>query len=173
VRPLTILASQVRTLMPRLAALCSMISGYWFMPGGETEWTPPDELDAFMKKARADGKPLVYIGFGSIVVPHPAETTRAIIRAVERAGVRAIVAKGWSGRGNEVDKDGLPIEVPFPESCHSLEKVPHDWLFNRIDAAVHHGGAGTTGASLRAGLPTIIKPWVRRRASPPLVKATR
>jgi sterol 3beta-glucosyltransferase len=171
VRPLTILASQVRTLMPRLAALCSMISGYWFMPGGETEWTPPDELDAFMKKARADGKPLVYIGFGSIVVPHPAETTRAIIRAVERAGVRAIVAKGWSGRGNEVDKDGLPIEVPFPESCHSLEKVPHDWLFNRIDAAVHHGGAGTTGASLRAGLPTIIKPWVRRRAPSPLAKA--
>lgn len=136
-----------------------MISGYWFMPGEETEWTPPDDLDAFMKKARADGKPLVYIGFGSIVVPHPAETTRAIIRAVERAGVRAIVAKGWSGRGNEVDKDGLPIEVPFPESCHSLEKVPHDWLFDRIDAAVHHGGAGTTGASLRAGLPTIIKPW--------------
>lgn len=74
--------------------------------------------------------------------------------------MRAIVAKGWSGRGQEeVDKDGLPVEIPFPDSCFSLEKVPHDWLFERIDAAVHHGGAGTTGASLRAGIPTIIKPW--------------
>lgn len=136
-----------------------MISGYWFMPDEKDEWTPPADLDAFMKQARADGKPLVYIGFGSIVVPHPSETTRNVIRAVERSGVRAIVAKGWSGRGNEVDKDGLPIEVPFPASCFSLEKVPHNWLFKRVDAAVHHGGAGTTGASLRAGIPTIICPW--------------
>ena len=37
--------------------------------------------------------------------------------------------------------------------------IPHDWLFARIDAACHHGGAGTTGASLRAGIPTIIKPF--------------
>ena len=50
-------------------------------------------------------------------------------------------------------------EIEFPPECFLLDKVPHDWLFPRIDAALHHGGAGTTGASLRAGIPTLIKPW--------------
>lgn len=79
--------------------------------------------------------------------------------------MRAIIAKGWSSRGAEEE------EVEFPDSCYSLEKVPHGWLFpkgeracqfpaNRlVSAALHHGGAGTVGASLRAGIPTLIKPW--------------
>jgi sterol 3beta-glucosyltransferase len=54
------------------------------------------------------------------------------------------------------DKDP---EVEIPPECYQLDKVPHDWLFPLIDAAVHHGGSGTTGASLRAGIPTLIKPW--------------
>lgn len=50
-------------------------------------------------------------------------------------------------------------EVEIPPECYMVEKIPHDWLFPRIDAVLHHGGAGTTGASLRAGIPTLIKPW--------------
>jgi sterol 3beta-glucosyltransferase len=50
-------------------------------------------------------------------------------------------------------------EIEIPPECYMLEKIPHDWLFPQIDAALHHGGAGTTGASLRAGIPTLIKPW--------------
>ena len=50
-------------------------------------------------------------------------------------------------------------EPEFPPECYALDKVPHDWLFPRVDVAFHHGGAGTTGASLRAGIPTLIKPW--------------
>lgn len=71
--------------------------------------------------------------------------------------VRAIVSKGWSSRMS-VPNDKDP-EVEFPPECYALEKIPHDWLFPRIDAALHHGGAGTTGATLRAGIPTLIKPW--------------
>jgi len=86
--------------------------------------------------------------------------------------VRAIIAKGWSSRGGDPAKEGGNIE--FPDSCFGLEKVPHGWLFPRgecclllfpsqayipVDAAMHHGGAGTVGASLRAGIPTLIKPW--------------
>jgi len=86
------------------------------------------------------------------------------------ADVRAIIAKGWSSRGGE---DEGP-EVEFPDFCYNLDKVPHGWLFPKsecslilccrvslmtVDAAMHHGGAGTVGASLRAGLPTLIKPW--------------
>ena len=51
------------------------------------------------------------------------------------------------------------VELEVPPQCFVVEKVPHDWLFPKIDAALHHGGAGTTGASLRAGIPTLIKPW--------------
>jgi len=108
-----------------------------------------------MAKARADGKPIVYIGFGSITVPDPKLVTERIIRGVLKSGVRAIINKGWSARMSK----GGDEEVVLPEECYSLDKVPHDWLFPQIDAAMHHGGAGTTGASLRAGIPTIIRPW--------------
>lgn len=50
-------------------------------------------------------------------------------------------------------------DVEIPPECYMVEKIPHDWLFPQVDAVLHHGGAGTTGASLRAGVPTIIKPW--------------
>lgn len=70
--------------------------------------------------------------------------------------MRAILSTGWSKRMTTVDDTQ---EVLIPPECYILEKVPHDWLFPLIDAAMHHGGAGTTGASLRAGIPTIIKPW--------------
>ncbi|KAJ7675882.1 glycosyltransferase family 1 protein [Mycena polygramma] len=134
------------------------ISGYWFLdnPDG-ANWTPPADLVEWMAKARKDGKAIVYIGFGSITVPHPNRVTARIVKAVLRADVRAIISKGWSARmSSGLDKDP---EVEIPPECYQLDKVPHDWLFPQIDAAVHHGGAGTTGASLRAGIPTLIKPW--------------
>ncbi|KAJ7175819.1 glycosyltransferase family 1 protein [Mycena filopes] len=134
------------------------ISGYWFLDNPEgLNWTPPPDLVEWMAKARKDGKAIVYIGFGSITVPHPNRVTARIVKAVLRADVRAIISKGWSARMSSAnDKDP---EVVIPPECYQLDKVPHDWLFPQIDAAVHHGGAGTTGASLRAGIPTLIKPW--------------
>ncbi|KAI0250755.1 hypothetical protein BJV78DRAFT_1127542 [Lactifluus subvellereus] len=133
------------------------ISGYWFLDNPELNWTPPQKLLDFMAKARSDGKPLVYIGFGSITVPNPKLVTERLIRAVLKSDVRAIISKGWSARMSKSNKgDG---DVTFPEECFSLDRVPHDWLFPQIDAALHHGGAGTTGASLRAGIPTLIRPW--------------
>lgn len=133
----------------------TVVSGYWFLDNPELGWSPPQTLVDWMAKARADGKPIVYIGFGSITVPNPKLVTERIIRGVLKSGVRAIVSKGWSARMSK----GGDEDVAFPEECYSLDKVPHDWLFPQIDAALHHGGAGTTGASLRAGIPTLIRPW--------------
>ncbi|OCF37991.1 hypothetical protein I316_00215 [Kwoniella heveanensis BCC8398] len=133
------------------------ITGYWTLEDSDTDWSPSPELDDFMQRAKADGKPLVYIGFGSIVVPRPNEMTKSVIQAVEKAGVRAIIAKGWSSRGGDPATEGEDIE--FPASCFGVEKIPHGWLFPKVQAALHHGGAGTVGASLRAGIPTLIKPW--------------
>ena len=132
------------------------VTGYWFLNEG-MNWTPPKNLSDFIDKARADGKKIVYVGFGSIVVQDSVALTNTIIKSVLKADVRCIMSKGWSDR---LDKKGAhEMEVPLPADILQIKSAPHDWLFTRIDAAAHHGGAGTTGASLKAGLPTIIKPF--------------
>lgn len=75
-----------------------------------------------------------------------------IFDAVEKAGVRALVSKGWGGMG-----DGMDI----PDSVCMLDNTPHDWLFPRVDAVIHHGGAGTTAIGLKCGKPTMIVPFFR------------
>lgn len=134
------------------------ITGYWNLANSDTDWSPPDDLQTFMDDAKANDKPLVYIGFGSITVPDPNGMTRNIIKAVDKADVRAIIAKGWSSKGADEDDD--QGDAPeFSSNCYPVDKIPHGWLFPKIQAALHHGGAGTVGASLTAGLPTLIKPW--------------
>ena len=130
------------------------VTGYWFLDEA-ADWTPPAELLAFIKKARDDGMKLVYIGFGSIPVRDSRQVTQQIVDAVLKADVRCIFSKGWS---DHFDKE-KPNAAELPSSIFQIRAAPHDWLFKQVDAAVHHGGAGTTGASLRAGLPTVIKPF--------------
>ncbi|KAL2415401.1 Sterol 3-beta-glucosyltransferase [Exophiala dermatitidis] len=132
------------------------VTGYWFLDEAN-EWQPPEELVEFIKRARDDGKKLVYIGFGSIVVSDPAALTKTVVESVVKADVRCILSKGWSDRLG--DPSAIKTEVPLPAEILQIKSAPHDWLFRQIDAAVHHGGAGTTGASLRAGVPTVIKPF--------------
>ncbi|KAK7056827.1 hypothetical protein VNI00_002544 [Paramarasmius palmivorus] len=132
----------------------TIVSGYWFLDNPESDWTPAPALLEFMSRARRDNKPLVYIGFGSITVPNPNRVTSRIIKAVKQADVRAIISKGWSARMSKEEE----MEIN-EEEVYVVDKIPHDWLFERVDAVLHHGGAGTTGASLRAGKPTLIKPW--------------
>ncbi|PFH54756.1 glycosyltransferase family 1 protein [Amanita thiersii Skay4041] len=138
------------------------VAGYWFLDDADvsaTKWTPPLDLVEFIDNAHASGKKVVYIGFGSIVVSDPKGMTQCVVEAVVRSGVYAILSKGWSDRLHSKTIDSVEPEVPLPEQIYSISSIPHDWLFRRIDAACHHGGAGTTGASLRAGIPTIIKPF--------------
>lgn len=102
----------------------TIISGYWFLDNPDHGWTPPDGLLEFMKKAREEDKALVYVGFGSIVVPNPKAVTRSIVKAVVKSGVRAIISKGWSARmANKVEGEE---EVVFPEECYVVDKIPHE-----------------------------------------------
>ncbi|KAI4260866.1 MAG: hypothetical protein LQ352_000021 [Teloschistes flavicans] len=132
------------------------VTGYWFLDEA-SDWSPPQELSNFISKARSEGKKIVYIGFGSIVVSDPAALTKTVVDSVLKADVRCILSKGWSDRLGA--QDASKPEVPLPPEILQIKSAPHDWLFKQIDAAAHHGGAGTTGASLRAGLPTIVKPF--------------
>ncbi|EAT90042.2 hypothetical protein SNOG_03311 [Parastagonospora nodorum SN15] len=132
------------------------VTGYWFLDEGDT-YQPPADLAAFITQARKDEKKLVYVGFGSIVIDDPAALTKTVVDSVLKADVRCVLSKGWSDR--LATKDASKPEIPLPPEIFQIQAAPHDWLFKQMDAAVHHGGSGTTGASLRAGIPTIIKPF--------------
>jgi UDP:flavonoid glycosyltransferase YjiC (YdhE family) len=119
-------------------------TGFWFLDA-EPGWTPPPELEAFL----AAGPPPVYIGFGSMNDKDPEGTTRIILEALERTGLRAVIGMGWAG----LAKGALPAGV------YAIDSVPHDWLFPRVAAVVHHAGAGTMAAGLRAGKPTVCIPF--------------
>lgn len=121
------------------------IAGFVFLDLASS-FQPPETLVEFLDA----GEPPVYIGFGSIVVDDPDKFTALIFKAVEKAGVRALVSKGWGGLGDEGNT---------PENIYMLDNTPHDWLFPRVSAVVHHGGAGTTAIGLKCGKPTMIVPF--------------
>jgi len=120
------------------------VTGYWFTQP-EQSWQPPDELVQFLDA----GPPPVYVGFGSMTDRHPARVAKIVLQALHRAGCRAVVLFGWAG---------LPGVTDQPD-VYFIEDVPHEWLFPRMAAVVHHGGAGTTHYSLRAGVPTVVVPF--------------
>lgn len=122
------------------------ISGFYFLSLASS-YTPEPDLAAFL----AAGPPPVYIGFGSIVVDDPDAMTKMIFEAVKKAGVRALVSKGWGGLGADA--------MGIPEGVFMLGNVPHDWLFQHVSCVVHHGGAGTTAAGIATGKPTVVVPF--------------
>jgi len=123
----------------------SVVTGYWFLDA-PANWQPDPELVKFLQ----DGSAPVYIGFGSMFMGGGKQRTEIVLQALRLVGQRSILATGWGG---------LTADNPSKD-VFVLNSVPHDWLFPQVAAIVHHGGAGTTGAALRAGKPQIICPFV-------------
>ena len=130
--------------------------GYFFLDN--PDYQPPDELRQFLEA----GDPPVCVTFGSMVNRESERVGRAALEAVQRTRSRAIFLTGWGGWRPDQPQD----QTLF------LEAAPQDWLFSRCRAVVHHGGAGTTAAGIRAGVPSIIVPhaadqpfWGRRVAA--------
>ncbi|MCC3775733.1 glycosyltransferase [Streptomyces sp. UNOB3_S3] len=117
------------------------VAGYWW-PARPDRWQPPAELTDFLQA----GPPPVFIGFGSMAAGQGERLSELVTAAVKRAGVRAVVQAGWAGLS------GCGGDVL------AIGDVPHDWLFPRTAAVVHHAGAGTTAAGLRAGVPAVPVP---------------
>ncbi|KAH8202230.1 hypothetical protein TruAng_003607 [Truncatella angustata] len=107
------------------------VCGFFFRE--PPEYNAPPDLEKFL----SSGPGPVYIGFGSIVVGDPAGLMAMVLSAVKSLGIRAIISRGWSNLAGEESED-----VFFVGDC------PHEWLFQRVAAVVHHGGAGTTACGL-------------------------
>ncbi|HSL45414.1 MAG TPA: glycosyltransferase, partial [Anaerolineales bacterium] len=121
------------------------ITGYWFQKD-LSEWYPSDELHSFLEK----GEPPVYVGFGSMGGRNPEGFAAIVLEALVKSGQRGLLLTGWGGMN----------VMRVPDNVFVLNSAPHSWLFPRMAAVVHHGGAGTTAEGLRAGVPTVIVPFI-------------
>ncbi|MFF6782946.1 nucleotide disphospho-sugar-binding domain-containing protein [Streptomyces sp. NPDC012510] len=130
------------------------ITGYWWPYDREGRLPAPllDFLDA--------GPPPVFVGLGSATVPDPERMSAEVVRALRAAGLRGVIQRGWGELRGEGD------------DMVTIGEVPHSLLFPRMAAVVHHAGAGTTAAGLRAGVPAVPVPvqfdeafWAARLAA--------
>jgi sterol 3beta-glucosyltransferase len=120
------------------------VTGYWYLDPPD-DWTPPQELIDFIDA----GSPPIYIGFGSMSSRNPQKAANIIVKALELSKQRGVILSGWGGLQ----------KADLPKSVFMIDSVPFSWLFPRVGAVVHHGGAGTTAFGLRAGIPSIVVPF--------------
>ena len=109
-----------------------------------------ETLEPALEQFLAAGDPPVYVGFGSMPDRDPRATTRVLVEALEACGRRGVIGAGWAGLGA-----GAPAA-----SVHVVRSAPHALLLPRVALAVHHGGAGTTAAVARAGVPQLVVPHI-------------
>jgi sterol 3beta-glucosyltransferase len=122
------------------------VVGFWLLDQAQ-DWTPPPALRAFLSA----GPPPIYVGFGSMLTGRAESLTELVLEAVRLSGRRAIVASGWGAL--------QPAGAGARDDVLFIDNAPHDWLFPRVSLGVHHGGAGTTAAAARAGLPQVVVPF--------------
>jgi UDP:flavonoid glycosyltransferase YjiC (YdhE family) len=118
------------------------ITGYWFPE--DPDWQPSPALAKFIES----DSPPIFIGFGSMPIKNPYKTTKIILKALKETNQRAILHMGWSGLGQQ----------ELPGIVHRIDYAPYGWLFPRMGMVIHHGGSGTTGFALRAGVPSCAIP---------------
>ncbi len=134
-------------LVPRCAdwAAHVYITGFWELEQ-PTNWQAPPALLDFLET----GEPPIYIGFGSMRDAEFRILAQITSQALAQTGQRGVLLGGWGGLGGE----------SLGNHIFQINEAPHGWLFPHLKAAVHHGGIGTLAASLRAGLPTVVVPFL-------------
>ena len=120
------------------------VTGYWFLEN-KRNWQPPPDLVEFIR----NGPPPIYFGFGSMIDKEITTVVDIITAALKKINQRGIISSGW----NE------PYYFEVSSNIFIVNDVPHEWLFPKMTAVVHHGGAGTTAAAFKAGVPSIVIPF--------------
>lgn len=119
------------------------VTGYYFFPQNNS-YSPLPELDEFLKS----GRPPICVSFGSMVNKNAQKIDAIIRESLKQTNNRGIILSGW-GSAKRESSNGLLY----------LESAPHDWLLPKCKMVIHHGGAGTTSAGLRAGIPAVVVPF--------------
>lgn len=132
--------------------LHTYVTGPWIEPADD--WVPPHDLGAFVDGAVGEARPVVYVGFGSSVSPDPVADIDLVAEAARRADIRVVYRA--SPYLDLVDPTGTRRSRLADGDVFLVRDAPHEWLFPRMSAVVHHGGAGTTVAGLRAGVPSAV-----------------
>ena len=122
------------------------VTGYWW-PASPAGWTPPPDLEDFL----AAGPPPVFAGLGSMAPASAARLSDVIAGAARQAGARVVIQAGQAG---------LTLPAGPSDQAILIGDTPHEWLFPKMAALIHHAGAGTTAAGLRAGTPAIAVPMI-------------
>ena len=117
------------------------IPGYFFLDMSES-YQPPAKLRDYL----ASDEPPVCVTFGSMIHRDAKRIYQIVLEALMKTENRAIILSGWS------DFQSLPLS----ENVLVMDAVPHDWLLPKCKVVIHHGGAGTTAAGLRSGIPNIV-----------------
>ena len=119
------------------------VCGFFFL---DEDWTPDPSLARFIES----GDPPIVVSFSSMMHVDPASIGAALVAAGKQVGRRMVIVGGWSGLDSQ--------DMATVNTFHLKGFVPHHWLFSRACCIVHHGGAGTTAAALRAGAPSVVVP---------------
>ncbi len=116
--------------------------GYWFVEE-KIDYIPSKELEDFL----SSGEKIIYIGFGSVFHADQKEIlSKLIVEALSKSDKHGIIC-------------GMGEFNNLPDNVFAIDSIPHSWLFERVAAVCHHGGAGTTAAGFKAGVPSIIIPF--------------
>jgi sterol 3beta-glucosyltransferase len=144
----TVLHAVSPSVLPRPAdwPRSAEVTGYWFADRHRAAAEPAFDVTAL----DGSGEPLVFVGFGSMAGVLPATTTGLVVEALRMAGVRGVLATGCGGLR----------EMPSSADAFVAGEIPHETVFPRMAVVVHHGGAGTTAAAARAGVPQVVCPIV-------------
>jgi len=132
-----------------------IVTGYW-QRRVSAEFTPDARLVEFLEC----GNRPIYIGFGSMPIGNADNLVNMIKEALYICDERAVVFLSY----NTIKDQRLDLKGISDPRIYITDSVPHSWLFPRVRAAVIHGGAGTCAASLKAGIPTIIIPFMGDQA---------
>jgi sterol 3beta-glucosyltransferase len=119
------------------------VTGY-YLQDFSSSYQPPAELQKFIDS----GEPPVCVSFGSMVNRDAERIDKIVNNALIQMNHRGIILSGWGAVKNRSSRDIVYFDSAL-----------HDWLLPRCKMVIHHGGAGTTSAGLRAGIPSIIIPF--------------
>ena len=137
-------ASRIVVPQPTDWPIQSNVCGWFFLD--QEDYDPPEDLENFLS-VDSGKPPVVCINFGSMVLVERTNFIRDAATAALACGKRVLIITGWASPPDDL-----------PEGCFCVQSVPHEYVFNKCCAVIHHGGAGTTARVLQAGVPSVIVP---------------